>query len=314
MIGRILTAWFRGLERRWCSASWQAAKAPVTTAEVLALAPQDRYHAKQGRSTGRWTFGASGQVVSTFIKRHHALPWLARLAAILWPSGGWSPAWREYRQLTWAKRNGVTVPEPLAVGEQIGPGLRLRSYLAVAELVGMIPLHEAVGLAAQTLSPDSFLRWKRSCIREAARMVRRLHDCHRYHKDLYLCHFFVSLPTEEKHEIQPGQLVLIDLHRMAEHRLLGGYFRVKDLAQLLYSTADLAEINDRDRLRFLWAYGGGKISRWLLWTVRAKGMRYLRHNRKRKPGHFGPLPGEEAIRGGRVARSAASRVKEATSA
>lgn len=280
MIGRSWTALFRGLERHWSQGSWSLADAPSSTHEVLRLPPQDRYHAKQGRSTGRWVFGSGNRTLRVFIKRHHDLPWLLRLAATFWPKAGWSPSWHEYRQLDWARQKGIAVPEPMAVGEEIGPGFRLQSYLAVAELVGMIPLHEAVGLASQTLEPTAFVSWKRSCIREMARIVRLLHTCHRYHKDLYLCHFFVPPPSEDCSEVTPGSLHLIDLHRMCTHRFLGWYFRVKDLAQLLYSTAEVPAIEDRDRLRFLQNYCGGRISRWLLAMVMAKANRYLRHNRK----------------------------------
>ncbi len=283
MIGRIWTALFRGIGWHRSHVSWSTADAPSSTHEVLRLQPQDRYHAKQGRSTGRWVFGSGNRTLRVFIKRHHDLPWPLRVAATLWPKAGWSPSWHEYRQLEWARQKGIAVPEPMAVGEQVGPGFRLQSYLAVAELGGMIPLHEAVGVAARTLEPTTFVSWKRSCICEMARMVRLLHAHHRYHKDLYLCHFFVPPPSKDCPEVAPGRLHLIDLHRLHKHRLFGWYFRVKDLAQLLYSTAEMPEIEDRDRLRFLQTYCGGRISRWLLLAVMVKAHRYLRHNRKARP-------------------------------
>lgn len=279
MISRILTAWRHGLERHWTAKKWRTSGAPVAVNEVLALPAHDRYHAKQGRSTGRWTFGTSERPLRVFIKRHHRLPWLTWLAAALWPEAAWSPAWREYRNLEWAKGRGIAVPEPLAVGECLGPGLSLRSYLAIEELIGMTPLHEAVGLAQATLPETAFTRWKRSCLRAVARSVSLLHAQHRFHKDLYLCHFFVPTPAAVSGAVSPDTVYLIDLHRMARHRLLGWYFRVKDLAQLLYSSWQVPGITDRDRLRFLRAYGGGRVNRWLLAAVNLKAKRYARHNR-----------------------------------
>ena len=80
-------------------------------------------------------------------------------AATLWPDTGWSPALQEWQHLEWARQQGMPVPEAVAAGEYIGPWGRLQSFLAVEELIGMLPLHEAVPLAAERLDPASFRRW-----------------------------------------------------------------------------------------------------------------------------------------------------------
>src|SRR5262249_49813248 len=84
------------------------------------------------------------------------------------------------------------VPDPVAAGEFIGPRGRLQSFLAIGELTGMLPLHEAIPLAAATLDARTFQTWKRTLIGEMVRMVRLLHEARRFHKDLYLCHFYIA--------------------------------------------------------------------------------------------------------------------------
>ena len=69
---------------------------------------------------------------------------------------------------------------------------------------------------------------------------------------------------------------LIDFHRLGHHRWTGPWWRAKDLAQLLYSSA-VAGVTARDRLRFGRYY---RALGWLGWVVRFKAWRYRRHNRK----------------------------------
>jgi heptose I phosphotransferase len=79
------------------------------------------------------------------------------------------------------------------------------------------------------------------------------------------------------------RIVLIDLHRLAEHRLWSDWWRWKDLGQLLFSTEGVDGIIDRDRLRFWKRYRrlvGIKRSRWQARMIRFRAARYLAHNRK----------------------------------
>src|SRR4030095_3581815 len=68
---------------------------------------------------------------------------------------------------------------------------RLQSFLAIEELTGMLALHQAIPLAAQTLAPAVFQHWKAGLTRELARLARFLHERRHFHKDLYLCHFYI---------------------------------------------------------------------------------------------------------------------------
>jgi heptose I phosphotransferase len=155
----------------------------------------------------------------------------------------------------------------------------------VRELTGQEALHEAIPRLAATLQLNDFERWKRRVTREMAAISARLHRARAFHKDLYLCHFFA--PAAGPRLGDEGAVTLIDLHRMRRHRLLGAYYRVKDLAQLLYSTAGVDGVEPRDVARFWARYrrlcGLRRPGLWA-WWVRRKAARYARHNRGRGEG------------------------------
>jgi heptose I phosphotransferase len=280
----------RGVCRLRYDADWPDFLGPDWAEQIMTLAVTDRFHAKQGRSTGRLILRVGERRLSVYLKRHYRLPWWRGLLAALWPGRGWSPALEEWRHLEWARGQGLPVPRAVAAGEYIGPWGRLQSFLAVEELADMLPLHEAVPLAAKRLHPDSFRRWKNGLIAEIARLTRALHDRRHFHKDLYLCHFYISAADTETVPPEAGRwrhrVHLIDLHRLGHHPCTWPVWQVKDLGQLLYSS-EVAGVDDRDRVRFWRAYRGrrrGRLEKWLRWCVLFKWRRYRRHNAKRKAG------------------------------
>src|SRR5262249_32471539 len=159
------------------------------------------------------------------------------LGAWLRPGRGHSPGSAEWAHLERVRALGIAVPEVVAVGERIGPWGRLQSYLMVAELVGQEELNVAGARAAASRGHAEFARLKRQLIAEMVRIAVGLHRARLFHKDLYLCHFFLDHVAAEGR-----RLTLIDLHRLARHRWLASRWRRKDLAQLLYSTAGVGGI------------------------------------------------------------------------
>ena len=277
--GTLLTRLVRGTRWSWRAQRHLEALPGDLDSRVMTLESDDRLHAKQGRSTARVRFDDGPSPLSVYLKRHYQLPWLNRLAALINPSGRHSPASAEWAHLERARSLGISVPEVVAVGEWVGPWGALRSYLMVAELVGQAPLHEAVPELASTMEPPRFASLKRSLVIEMAEIAAKLHSAHAFHKDLYLCHFFL----DREPEAQPGRrLCLIDLHRLAVHRWTSPRWRWKDLGQLLYSTEGVAGIDDRDRLRF-WMHYRRRSRMWLpnlqRRFVRGKAALYLAHNR-----------------------------------
>ena len=274
-LGRLL----RGTRWTWTAEGHRAAL-PVDFAEtVMGMPVLDRHHAKQGRSTGRVRFDAPGGPLTVYLKRHDRLPWASRLAALFAPGlGAHTPAKAEWSHLEAARALGVSVPEVVAVGETIGPWGGLRSFLMVAELTGSEALNEALPGLKAAMSAAEFAAWKRGIIPEMAEIAAKLHRAGAFHKDLYLCHFYIKLDALRS----PGRrLALIDLHRLGRHRLTALRWRWKDLGQLLFSTDEVEGIDDRDRLRFWKHYRsrvGPAFPRWQAGRIAAKADRYRSHN------------------------------------
>jgi heptose I phosphotransferase len=261
---------------------------------IMTLDSSDRLHTKQGRSTSRVVFhpGQHGSVgperssrpLSVYLKRHYRLPWSTRLAAMVDPARGYSPAAAEWAHLERARALGVDVPEVVAAGEEIGPHAGLRSFLMVAELTGCEAINEALPRLMQSLDPLAFAALKRRVISEMARITAALHAARQFHNDLYLCHFYLDLDRLEQEGASP-RLVLIDLHRLRVQRAWPGWGRWKDLGQLLFSTYGVAGIDERDRRRFWLRYRRRlriHFARWQERLVRFRAARYERHNRKRR--------------------------------
>lgn len=270
----------RGIRWAWVSDDYRAALPVDLPATVMDLAATDRHHIKQGRHTARVRFDSAWGPLTVYLKRHERLPWPSRLGALVYPSGRFTPAAAEAAHLAHARALGIAVPDVVAAGEEIGPWGTLRSFLMVAELTGCDESHLAIPALAERLDPPAFARLKRELIAELAAIVARLHGASLFHKDLYLCHVFLDPALTDP----PGRrLTLIDLHRLGRHRWTASRWRWKDLGQLLFSTYDVAGIDDRDRLRFWKHYRRHLALRFPEAERRAivaKAGRYARHNAK----------------------------------
>ncbi|HJT77082.1 MAG TPA: lipopolysaccharide kinase InaA family protein, partial [Gemmataceae bacterium] len=276
---------FRGARRLRQQPYWEQFAGPGWAERILTVPVTDRFHAKQGRTIGRWVVEADGRRLVVYLKRHYRLPWWRGLLAALAPDACWSPALQEWEHLEWARSRGLPVPVAAAGGEFIGPWGRLQSFLAVEELTGMLALHEAVPAAADRLDAATFRRWKRGLAEELAALTLALHRQRWYHKDLYLCHFYIA--EEDTARLPPswrGRVRVIDLHRLGHHPRTWLWWQAKDLGQLLYSS-DVPGIDARDRLHFWRRYradaGLGRSGRWLDWVIRLRAWNYHRRHERR---------------------------------
>jgi heptose I phosphotransferase len=249
--GSLLSRWRRGFRRVYWTPDWPGFAGPDWLARIMDVEINGVLFKKQGRTIGRLMLSApDGRECVVYLKRHYVLPRRDGLLAVLFPGRARSPGLQEWEHLEWARAQGLPVPRAMAAGELVGPGGRLQSFLAVAELTGQLALHEAIPLAATRLDPATFRRWKRSLTDELVRLSLAFHGKHAFHKDWYLCHFYIDeADTRRVPDAWAGRVTVIDLHRLTLHRFTGLWRRVKDLAQLLYS-ADVAGLTDRDRLGF----------------------------------------------------------------
>jgi heptose I phosphotransferase len=149
------------------------------------------------------------------------------------------------------------------------------------ELTGYIGLHEAIPEAARRLDPRQFALWKEGLIVELAGLVRRLHASGWFHRDLYLCHFFIpSRFLDTIPRTWTGCVILIDFHRLTRRRIFDWMARIKDLAQLDYSS-HINGVWEQDRRLFMEHYQQGIGGRILGCLVRCKSAMYLRKHRAR---------------------------------
>lgn len=272
-----------GVNVVWCRPEWVRFAGADWLDHILTVPTPDRFHAKQGRSIGRWTLtDSAGRSLVVYLKRHYELPGRHAVAARLFPRRSWSPGLQEFDHLRWAEQQGLPVPRVWAMAEFRGP--RLQSCLAVEELAGMLPLHEAIPLAFDRLAPAAFDAWKAGLIDEMARLTRELHRRRRFHNDLYLCHFYIA---EADTTVPPGQwrdrVMMIDFHRLQQRRLGWTWGVLKDVAQLLYS-ANVPGVTPDDHRRFWDAYRSGDWGdvspppQWLWRPIQWKAARYQRHH------------------------------------
>ena len=279
-VGSLRSRWRHGFRRIRQTPEWAEFAGPDWLDRIMTVEVSDRLFRKQGRSIARWTLtAANGQTLVVYLKRHFVLPRKLGLFAVLFPRRAWGPALQEWDHIQWAEAQGLPVARAVAAGELVASGGRLQGFIAVAELTGMIGLHEAVPLAAKLLNEAEFLLWKRTLADELVRLSTAFHLRHAYHKDWYFCHFYIEeADTGWVPDRWTGRVHVIDLHRLAIHRFSGVWRKAKDLAQLLYSSdvpgvtdADWTYFWDRYRTHIRWAWLVGLLAKWK-WRL------YRRHN------------------------------------
>jgi heptose I phosphotransferase len=276
---------FHGVRRIRALPDWSRAVGGDWPDRIMTMSVTDRFHAKQGRSLGRLVQEGNGKRLTVYLKRHYRLPWRQGVLACVRPSPSHSPAFEEWDHLEEAAAAGFPVPRAVAAAEYIGPWFRLQSVLAVEELAGMLALHEAVPLAARRLDGPAFRAWKSGLTEEVARLTARLHRRRWFHKDLYLCHFFIADEDTRRLPEWRGRVSLIDLHRLAKHRWTWAWWQAKDLAQLHYSSG-LPDIDEADRECFWQAYRKEirrRTSVLFRCCIVIRSWKYRRHNLRARP-------------------------------
>jgi heptose I phosphotransferase len=279
-VGGLWSRWQRGFQRVRQSPDWAEFAGPDWLDRIMSVELTDKLFKKQGRSIARWTLmTGDGRALVVFLKRHFVLPRKHGLLAVLFSRKAWSPGLQEWEHLEWAAKQGLPVPRAVAAGELVGPHGQLQSFIAIEELKDMLPLHQAVPLAEQSLDSPTFERWKQSLTDELVRLSIAFHGRQVFHKDWYFCHFYIDeADTRRVPDNWEGRVRVIDLHRMAKHRFTSPWRKAKDLAQLLYSS-DVPGVTDEDRRGFWRKYREHTRQPWLVaWLAQMKWRVYRRNN------------------------------------
>jgi heptose I phosphotransferase len=225
------------------------------------------------RQTSRIELVLGGDRRAFYLKRHgrpHWKEWLKPLLRLTWPVLGAIPEWKAIAHF---ENAGIPTMVGVACGWQGG-----RSFLLTESLEGYIRADHWMEQADDRLQ-------RKSLVTQVAEMVARMHASGLHHQDLYLCHLLLKWGTGD-----PGgcDARLIDLGRVRKHRRLPLRWRIKDLAQLYYSSCRLASTIEMMRFwRSYWNAAGVRRSlatrkweRTLIKRIVSKAHRIDRHTRK----------------------------------
>lgn len=177
------------------------------------------------------------------------------------------------------QKAGILTPKVIAWGSEWENGQEKRSFVMTEEIPG-ISLEKRLPECITNLNPLEKVTQRRDFIKRLAEWVRRFHDTGLRHRDLYLCHIFLT---------DQDELYLIDLHRTFRPKFLSERYRLKDLTQLYYSAPGNL-ISGADRLRFYQLYTGRKkltlADKWKIRSIKRKAWRMADHDIK----HGRPVP------------------------
>ena len=178
----------------------------------------------------------------------------------------------EYRALMRLQSAGVPSMQVAAYATDHRAPAHRRSFILLDYIEHEQTLDD-VARSWRTQPPTAARR--RNLVLAVAGIARTMHAAGVNHRDFYLCHFLCAAT---------GELRLIDLHRAGCRPQVPPRWRVKDLAALLSSALD-AGLSDRDRLRFVRCYSGGRLPRdqshWAMWRqVQRKAARLHRKGQR----------------------------------
>ena len=237
---------------------------------------------REGRETLRVEIGGEFY----FLKRHCGYGWKFILKTLL--TGGFPriSARTEQEAIQRCQKAGISTVEVVGCGERGRNPATRQSFLLMRELRGCCDLEQL----CQTWPTDPPAPKFRQALMEAiGNTARRMHAAGLNHRDFYLIHLWLKQPTSDDGELR---LHVIDLHRAMWHRRVPLYWRIKDLAALLFSARDCG-ITKSDCLRFIRAYRGKSLREvfteepalWRLVLLRSNRM-FRKHNHRQPDGEL----------------------------
>ncbi|MCK4846806.1 MAG: hypothetical protein KAS88_03970 [Deltaproteobacteria bacterium] len=166
--------------------------------------------------------------------------------------------------------DGFDVMVPVAFGERHLKGRMSETLTLTKEVSDTVRLSDYIPALKGTAGARERLR----IVGEMARLVKRFHDSGYNHQDMYLVHFFFRSSD--------GKMFLMDLQRVHKRVELPVRWRVKDLAQFVFSGRGAGGLSSTDLVRFGHIYlGKDKFEsedKKLIAKVLAKAARIERHD------------------------------------
>ena len=191
-----------------------------------------------------------------FLKRHVSpQPCFRRLFAGSALRRRESEGMREWRNILEFHACGLPSVVPVATGQRLLPSRQVESFVLTLRLDGFLPLDDYALTRLASYAPQQAAKKRRLLVSALARLTREMHWLGFNHRDFYLCHVFVK-----DEDGAPPQLRVIDLQRLGIRSHRAYRWRIKDLAQLHFSSLAVP-LSDWERLRFFAMYAPGRDSR-----------------------------------------------------
>ncbi|TNF99489.1 MAG: lipopolysaccharide core heptose(I) kinase RfaP [Gammaproteobacteria bacterium] len=201
------------------------------------------------RGPGRVTLRFERKGKTFFLKRHTGVGWGEIIKELLQFRLPVISAMNEWRALERLLILNIPTLSPVAYGCRGLNPARKESFIITHEMGNTISLEDLVN--TWLLEPDP-IHLKREVLLQVARIARRLHLAGINHRDLYICHLYLS---HEWMEIRAGdpEIHVIDLHRAQIREEVPERWLIKDVASLYYSSMGVG-LTRRDYLRFIREY------------------------------------------------------------
>ena len=185
-----------------------------------------------------------------FVKIHRGVGWKEIFKNLLQFKLPVTGARNEFQALAMLSRSGIATMKSAAFAERFLNPAKRESFLITEELTDVITLEDWG--AENSVSP-----MRNRLIRAVARSSGTMHRAGINHRDCYICHYMLHLPTAECKE---PTVYVIDLHRAQIRKKVPYRYHVKDVAGLLFS-AWSASLTRREALRFIREYSGNPLKK-----------------------------------------------------
>ncbi|MBN4055481.1 lipopolysaccharide core heptose(I) kinase RfaP [bacterium AH-315-K03] len=227
--------------KRWLGADDPFKKIQAISGKVV--------RCKEGRTTQRFEIDGYGY----YVKYHQGVGWreiIKNLLQLRLPIIGASNEWLAIDRL---HKLGIHTMDAVAFDKKGSNPATQHSFVMTKELTQTLSLAK---YCETWVVQKPLPKLKRAIINEVATIARTIHSNGMNHRDLYICHFLLSIANGVEN-IKPEdlQLHLVDLHRVAIRSAVPERWLVKDIASLYFSSMDIG-LNKRDIYRFIVSYTG----------------------------------------------------------